>query len=236
VKVLADVPQGEHSTRMLGMVARSLRTTDSLARQLLIAVVASALAACGGGGGSSGPSVVPETVGSQGLASTGTLPASIGTIATGYIECDTQAHTAAGNNCDGQANFTPATPPASGGFYTFTAIAAGAAGSPIDQQLSNGGALSFANGSYRVIESPSDGAAMVSISGGPWSMPGSAFTGASGSYGNQFSVTCTRVGTANLLLQTASNGKVGALAFGSSAFASNTTTVNCSATGSFTFE
>jgi hypothetical protein len=219
------------------MVARSLRTTESLARRLLIVVVASALTACGGGGGSSGPSVVPEqTVGSQGLASTGTLPASIGTIATGYIECDTQAHTAAGNNCDGEANFTPATPPASGGFYTFTAIAAGAAGSPIDQQLSNGGALSFANGSYRVIESPSDGAPMVTVSGGPWSMPGSAFSGASGSYGNEFSVTCTRVGTANLLLQTVSNGNVRALPFGSSAFASNTTTVNCSATGSITVE
>ncbi|HEX3469039.1 MAG TPA: hypothetical protein VHT05_13255 [Candidatus Elarobacter sp.] len=164
------------------------------------------------------------------------MPASIGTVARGYIECDTQAHTAAGNNCDGEANFTPAAPPAYGGYYTFTAIAANGSGSPIDQQLSNGGALSFANGSYGVVEAPSDGAPLVTISGGPWSMPGSAFTGATGSYGNQFTVTCTHVGTANLVLQIVSNGVAATLPFASSAFSSSTTAVNCSASGSITVE
>lgn len=219
------------------MNARSLSTSSiSLARRALILAAVCGLTACGGGGGStSAASPLLPQPGSQGLASTGTMSSSIGTVARGYIECDTQAHTAAGNNCDNAANFTPASAPAFGGYYTFTAIAANASGSPIDQQLSNGGALSFANGSYGVIEAPSDGAALVTISGGPWSMPGSAFTGATGSYGNQFTVTCTHVGTAHLVLEI-SNGAVATLPFGSTAFASNATAVDCSASGSLTVD
>jgi hypothetical protein len=215
------------------MNARSVRTTRLFSQRLLIAIAACALAACGGGGstGAAGSSVLPAQ--SQGLSSTGTLSAATGTMASGYIECDTPAHTAAGNNCDGGANFTPATPPAVGGAFTFTAIAATASGAPIAQQLSNGGALSFANGSYRVIEAPSDGAAIVSIAGGPWSMPGSAFSAAA-SYGNSFSVTCTHVGTANLQLQVA-NGSGQVLPFATAAYATSATTVNCSASGSFSF-
>jgi len=215
---------------------RSIRTTKLFSQRLLIALSACALAACGGGGGSgtmgSSSSVVPAQ--SQALSSTGTLSAAIGTMASGYIECDTQAHTAAGNNCDGFANFTAATPPASGGAFTFTAIAATATGAPIAQQLSNGGALSFANGSYRAIEAPSDGAAIVSIAGGPWSMPGSAFAAAAGSYGNTFSVTCTHVGTANLQLQVVANGSAQVLPLAAVAYATNTMTVDCSASGSIT--
>jgi hypothetical protein len=217
------------------MNARPVRMTRLFSPWPLIAMTACALAACGGGGGSTaagGPSVLP--VQTQVLSSTGTLSAATGTVATGYIECDTQAHTAAGNNCDNYANFTAAAPPAFGGAYTFTAIAATASGQPIAQQLSNGGALSFANGSYRVIEAPSDGTAIVTIAGGPWSMPGSAFSSAAGSFGNTFGVTCTHVGTANLLLQVEANGNVQGLSLATAAFAANTTTVNCSSSGSLT--
>jgi hypothetical protein len=215
------------------MNARPVRMTKLFSRWPLIAMTACALAACGGGGGSTaagGSSVLP--VQSQVLSSTGTLSAATGTVAAGYIECDTQAHTAAGNNCDDYANFTPVAQPGGGGAYGFTAIAATASGIPIALQLSNGGGLSFANGSYRVIEAPSDGAAIVTIAGGPWSMPGQSFAGAGGSYGNAFSVTCVHVGTANLQIQLAGAGGAQPLAFASAAFASNVTTVNCSASQS----
>jgi hypothetical protein len=172
----------------------------------------------------------------QVLSSTGSLSAATGTVATGYIECDTQAHTAAGNNCDNFANFTPVVQPGGGGAYGFTAIAATASGIPIALQLSNGGGLSFANGSYRVIEAPSDGAAIVTIAGGPWSMPGQSFAGAGGSYGNAFSVTCIHVGTANLQMQLVSAGNAQPLSFASAAFASNVSTVNCTATASVVFQ
>ncbi len=218
------------------MNARSVRKTVLFSQRLLVATSICALAACGGGGstGAAGPSILPAQAQNQGLSSTGTLSAATGTMASGYIECDTQAHTAVGNNCDNFANFTAATPPAFGGSYAFTAVAATAAGAPIAQQLSNGGALSFANGSYRVIEAPSDGAAMVNIAGGPWSMPGAAFSGAGGAYGNTFSVTCTHVGTANLVLQVVANGNTQTLPLAAAAFATNVTTVDCSASGSLT--
>lgn len=219
------------------MNARSVRMTVPLSRRLLVALTICTLTACGGGGGgTSGPSVLPAQTQGQGLSSTGTLSAATGTMASGYIECDTQAHTAAGNNCDNFANLTPAPQAGAGGAYGLTAIAATASGAPIALQLSNGGGLSFANGSYRVIEAPSDGAAIVTIAGGPWSMPGQAFAGASGSYGNAFSVTCIHVGTANLQMQLIAAGNGQSLPFASATFASNLTTVNCTASESVTFQ
>jgi len=219
------------------MNARSVRMTRPFSQPLLIAMTACALAACGGGGGTTAAGMSPVLPAqSQVLSSTGTLSAATGTMSTGYIECDTQAHTAAGNNCDDFANFTPAPQPGGGGAYGFTAIAATASGVPIALQLSNGGGLSFANGSYRVIEAPADGAPIVTIAGGPWSMPGQAFAGAAGSYGNAFSVTCIHVGTANLQIQLVSAGNAQPLSFASAAFASNVSTVNCTATASVVFQ
>ncbi|HEV2740822.1 MAG TPA: hypothetical protein VGU66_19860 [Candidatus Elarobacter sp.] len=124
-----------------------------------------------------------------------TLPLS-GGIASGYIECATPAQIAAGNNCANYANFDTST-----ALYTFTAVAADSSGYPIGTQLGNGGAVPFANGAYKVIESASDNPAIVSITGGPWSSPGSAFPAATGAYGNTFNVRCIHRGTAQLQLQ-----------------------------------
>ena len=124
-----------------------------------------------------------------------TLPLS-GGIASGYIECATPAQIAAGNNCANYANFDTST-----SLYTFTAVAADSSGYPIGTQLGNGGAAPFANGAYKVIESASDNPAIVSITGGPWSSPGSALPAATGTYGNIFNVQCIHRGTAQLQLQ-----------------------------------
>jgi len=124
-----------------------------------------------------------------------TLPLS-GGIASGYIECATPAQIAAGNNCANYANFDTST-----SLYTFTAVAADSSGYPIGTQLGSGGAVPFANGAYKVIESPSDNPAIVSITGGPWSSPGSALPAATGAYGNTFNVQCLHRGTAQLQLQ-----------------------------------
>ena len=119
-----------------------------------------------------------------------------GGIASGYIECATPAQIAAANNCANYANFDLAT-----GLYTFTAVAADAGGYPIATQLANGAAVPFANGAYNVVESPADNPAIVAITGGPWSAPGSALPAVTGAYGNAFTVRCIRTGTAQLQLQ-----------------------------------
>jgi hypothetical protein len=124
-----------------------------------------------------------------------TLPLS-GGIASGYIECATPEQIAAGNNCANYANFDAST-----SLYTFTAVAADSSGYPIGTQLGNGGAVPFANGGYKVIESASDSPAIVEITGGPWSSPGSALPAATGAYGNTFNVRCIHRGTAQLQLQ-----------------------------------
>lgn len=216
------------------MNARSVRMTVPHSRRLLVALVASTLAACGGGGGTTAASSSVLPTQTQTLFSSGTLSAATGTMASGYVECDTQAHTAAGNNCDGFANFTPAPQAGGGGTFAFTAIAATASGTPIALQMSNGGALSYTNGSYRVIEAASDGSPIVTITGGPWSMPGAAFSATGVSYGNAFTVACVRVGTANLQLQLGSSAQP--LPFATTAYASNITTVDCTAAESITFE
>lgn len=217
------------------MDARPNHATSRSAQRYILALAMSALVGCSGGGGTT--TALPQTQApAQTLAAAGTMPPSTGTIATGYIECDTLAHTAAGNNCDGYANFTPATAPAFGGASTFTAIAAGAGGAPIVQELSNGGAMSFANGTYRVVEAASDGAPVVTITGGPWSTPGSAFSTASGSYGNMFSVACARVGIATLVLQMVANGNAQTLPLAATAFGANSTSVNCSSSASIPVE
>ncbi len=181
--------------------------------------------ACGGGGSGSGP-VPGASASNSAQQSSATLPASSGTIASGYIECDNAADVAAGQNCNNGANFA-------NGAYAFTAVAATANGTPIAQQLSGGAAMAFANGSYRVVEAASDGPPIVSIAGGPWSTPGSIFASGAAAYGNRFFVQCVRVGVANL--QLVSNGS-GTLPFASSAFASNVPTVNCVAGGAISIE
>ena len=130
-----------------------------------------------------------------GSANAVTLPLS-GGIASGYIECATPEQIAAGNNCANYANFDTST-----SLYTFTAVAADSGGYPIGTQLANGGPAPFANGAYKVIESPTDNPAIVSITGGPWSSPGSVFPAATGTYGNAFTVRCINRGTAQLQLQ-----------------------------------
>ena len=182
--------------------------------------------ACGGGGSSSGSPAIPAGVPQAAQGSGATMPASIGTIAVGYIECDTAANIAAGNNCNNYANF-------SNGTFSFTAVAANASGSPIAQQVSGGSALGFANGSYRVTESPSDSPAMLSISGGPWATPGSVLSANGAAYGNRFYVQCIHTGTATLQLQL---GDGSGLPLGTAAFTTNVATVNCTASFALTID
>ena len=174
-----------------------------------------------------------------------TLPLS-GGIASGYIECATLDQMAAGNNCANYANFDTST-----SLYTFTAVAADSSGYPIGAQLANGGPVSFANGAYKVIESPSDNPAIVSVSGGPWSSPGSAFSAATGTYGNAFSVRCINRGTAQLQLQLVGGAPtvaVAGYAYDPSKYpapnavlpigtrSASSVSVNCSASGSLTID
>ncbi len=135
------------------------------------------------------------TGGGSGSTNAVTLPLS-GGIASGYIECATPEQVAAGNNCANYANFDGNT-----SLYTFTAVAADSSGYPIGAQLANGAPAPFANGAYKVIESPGDSPPIVSVTGGPWSSPGAAFPAATGTYGNTFNVQCVKRGTAQLQLQ-----------------------------------
>jgi hypothetical protein len=194
----------------------------------MVAVLMLSLTACGGGGSTSGAAaVLVQQAQNSSAQSTGVMPASIGTVAAGYIACDTAANIAAGNDCNHFANFAD-------GAFAFTAIAATAAGAPIADQTVNGSALAFPNGSYRVVESSNDSPAIVSIDGGPWSTPGTALTGSGGSYGNRFFVRCQHLGTASLRLELVSGPTSAALPFATAAFQTNNTTVNCSASGTVT--
>jgi hypothetical protein len=195
-------------------------------RLLFVILLVPSLAACGGGGAASSSSgVIPAGL-SQNAAQTvgATMPAATGTVGAGYIECDTAANIAAGNNCGGYANL-------SDGVFAFTAIAATAAGAPIAQQTAGGVALQFANGGYRVLEAASDGAPVVAIAGGPWSSPGGVLSAGGVSYGNRFTVQCLRQGVATLQLQLTSGQ---ALPPATTAFAANVTTVDCTASFALT--
>ena len=120
-------------------------------------------------------------------------------LGSGYIECDTFAEnsgTPAGS-CNNGQNFI-------NGVYYLTAVAADYDGFPIVSQ----GSTAFDNGSYSVVET--DGNGIVTLgSNGPFSSPGSWLTGPSSSwvpgntfqYGNRFTATCNKVGTASLALQ-----------------------------------
>ncbi len=199
----------------------------------LLAALTLTLTACGGGGGSAASAVLPANGGIANQSALGsTLSPASGTIASGYIECDTAANTAAGNHCNNYANFFPA--PTVGGTFVFTAIAATASGTPITQQLVNGSSATFPNGAYRAVESAGDVPQILSISGGPFTSPGSALSGAAGSYGNHVSITCVHMGTGNLELQLVGESGAQTLPLGTLAFSSNTTTVNCSASGGIT--
>ena len=199
----------------------------------LLAALTFALTACGGGGGSGPSAVLPPGGAMQNQSSLGSaLPPASGTIASGYIECDTAANIAAGNNCNNFANFFPAPAPGGGGTFVFTAIAATASGTPIAQQLVNGSSATFSNGAYQVVEARGDNPQILSISGGPWAAPGSVLSGAEGSYGNRVSIVCMHPGTANLELQLVAGSNTPALPFATQSFSSNAATVNCSAAGS----
>jgi hypothetical protein len=183
------------------------------------------LTACGGGGGGAA-SVTPAAQSPNLGASSGqSLSVSTGTIAAGYIECDTAVNIAAQNDCNGYANM-------SNGSFAFTAIAATASGAPIAQQLVNGSSLTFPNGAYRVAESPADVPALIAVSGGPWPAPGSVLDANGTAYGNRFFVTCIARGTAHLVLQRVDASGTTALPLATTAFPSNNDTVNCSASGS----
>ncbi|HZW52892.1 MAG TPA: hypothetical protein VFF00_02595 [Candidatus Elarobacter sp.] len=190
-------------------------------------VLTLSLTACGGAGSTAGAGIVPVSGQSSSALSGGLMPASSGTVGAGYIECDTAANIAAGNDCNGYANF-------SNGAFAFTAIAATSSGTPIAAQAGSGGALGFANGAYRVAESASDSPAIVAVSGGPWAAPGAVLSGPGGSYGNRFFVQCVRRGTASLELELISGADASALPLATGAFPANTTTVNCSASGAVT--
>jgi hypothetical protein len=205
----------------------------------VVAGCALSLALCGcGGGGSTSSSVTPSLAETQSEATFGsaTLPVALGTIAAGYIECDTVANTAAGNNCNNYANFAAATGAATGGTFTFTAIAAVASGDPIAQHMNGASPMTFSNGAYQVVESPGDNPPILSVAGGPWSTPGTAFVRADGSYGHSVSVQCLHMGTGNLELQLVTGSASQTLPLGSRSFATNTAKVNCTSSGGITID
>jgi hypothetical protein len=124
-------------------------------------------------------------------------------MGSGYIECDTFAENSGSpaGSCNNGQNFI-------NGVYYLTAVAADYDGFPIVSQ----GSTAFDNGSYSVVET--DGNGIVTLgSNGPFSSPGSWLTGPSSSwvdsldpgatfqYGNRFTATCNKVGTASLALQ-----------------------------------
>lgn len=145
-----------------------------------------------------------------------------GVIASGYISCDTEAQNTSTtpSTCNNYANFTPAAPPAFGGTYAFTAVAADYDGFPIPFQVVGGNPFSFDNGGFSVTET--DGGSIVSITstGAPWVNPGNHLAGtvvgdwsgasAAGNvmYGQPFSVTCNKTGTATLALTLSNPGNV----------------------------
>jgi predicted small lipoprotein YifL len=135
-----------------------------------------------------------------------------GVMASAYIECDTAAeNTDTTGQCSNYANFTPATGGAFGGAYAFTAVAADYDGFPIVYQLTGSPATpaSFDNGSYSVVETDAGSVVTITQTGAPFSNPGNHLTGPSSGYvpgtnfvyGNAFTVSCNKVGTANLALQ-----------------------------------
>jgi hypothetical protein len=144
--------------------------------------------------------VIASAQGTYSLAAGGgTTPVTLalaGGIASGYIECATLNQISTGNNCANYANFD-----ANAGLYTFTAVAADADGYPIVAPSADGAAPAFANGAFKVVESASDNPPIVTITGGPWASPGSAFAAATGSYGNHFNVRCMHTGVAQLELR-----------------------------------
>jgi hypothetical protein len=120
-------------------------------------------------------------------------------LGSGYIECDTWAENSGSpaGSCNNGQNFI-------GGTYYLSAVAADYDGFPIVSQ----GSTAFDNGSYSVVET--DGNGIVTLgSNGPFSTPGSWLTGPSSSwvpgntfqYGNRFTATCNKVGTASLSLK-----------------------------------
>jgi len=125
-----------------------------------------------------------------------------GGVASGYIECATLGQITAGNDCANYANFDT-----NAALYTFTAVAADASGYPIATQLANGAPVAFSNGAYTVIESPGDNPPIVSVSGGPWSNPGTAFAALVGGAvlpagahsPGSVSVNCTASGSLTIL-------------------------------------
>jgi hypothetical protein len=143
--------------------------------------------------------LVPSFGSTQTLGALTLLPA----MGTGYIECDTWAENSGSpaGSCNNGQNFI-------GGTYYLSAVAADYDGFPIVSQ----GSTAFDNGSYSVVET--DGNSIVQLgSNGPFSTPGSWLTGPSSSwvdsldpsgvfqYGNRFTATCLKVGTASLALQ-----------------------------------
>lgn len=123
-------------------------------------------------------------------------------LGSGYIECDTFAENSGSpaGSCNNGQNFI-------NGVYYLTAVAADYDGFPIVSQ----GSTAFDNGSYSVVETDGNGIVNLGKSG-PFSTPGNWLTGPSSSwvdnystptfeYGNRFTATCMKAGTASLALQ-----------------------------------
>ena len=131
-----------------------------------------------------------------------------GAIGSGYIECDTWAQNVASpaGTCNSGENY-------SNGTYYFTAVAADFDGFPIVNQ-----GIPFDNGGYSVVETDGNGIVTLGYNG-PFTAPGNNLTGPSSGwvagstfqYGNRFTATCNKVGTASLGLQLASGQGAAAL-------------------------
>jgi hypothetical protein len=140
-----------------------------------------------------------------------TLPL-LGVMGSGYIMCDTDAHVAANNGCQGSFNTTTA-------LYTLTAVAADYEGMAIPYQTFNANPVAFDNGSYSVVETDASAGGAHPVvtltNNGPFSNPGNAlsaepsggfFVPGTFSYGQHFNVKCNVLGTATLGLADSQQG------------------------------
>ena len=162
----------------------------------------------------------PAIILSEGQATIALLPgnnapatmALLGVMGGGYILCDTDAHVAANNGCQGSFDTNTA-------LYTLTAVAADYEGMAIPYQTLNAAPVAYDNGSYSVVETDaSAGGAhpVVTLSNnGPFANPGNAlsaepsggfFVPGTFPYGNHFNVKCNVLGTATLGLAITQQG------------------------------
>jgi hypothetical protein len=162
----------------------------------------------------------PAIILSEGQATIALLPgnnspatmALLGVMGSGYIMCDTDAHVAANNGCQGSFDTNT-------GLYTLTAVAADYEGMAIPYQTLNASPVGFDNGSFSVVEtdaSANTAHPVVTLSNnGPFTNPGNAlsaepsggfFVPGTFAYGQHFNVKCNVLGTATLGIADAQQG------------------------------